>query len=112
MTSETGSSRLVYLKLTVDYRESKRKYWYKQKAGKQGKQLPAKYKRMFSNKQIVCIEYMEITEDDEREIFRVRFVLTTFLALNYTEKMKRTRRPHGNPCPRTRPGVFRVPSLP
>jgi hypothetical protein len=27
---------------------------------------------MFSNKQIVCIEYMEITEDDEREIFRVR----------------------------------------
>jgi hypothetical protein len=29
---------------------------------------------MFSNKQIVCIEYMEITEDDEREIFRVRGV--------------------------------------
>jgi hypothetical protein len=27
---------------------------------------------MFANKQIVCIEYMEITEDDEREIFRVR----------------------------------------
>lgn len=30
---------------------------------------------MFSNKQIVCIEYMEITEDDEREIFRVRCLL-------------------------------------
>jgi len=43
------------------------------KTGKTGKQLPAKYKRMFSNKQIVCIEYMEISEDDEREIFRVRF---------------------------------------
>jgi hypothetical protein len=28
---------------------------------------------MFANKQIVCIEYMEISEDDEREIFRVRF---------------------------------------
>lgn len=53
--------------------ESKRKYWYKQKAGKPGKQLPPKYKRMFANKQIVCIEYMEISEDDEREIFRVRF---------------------------------------
>ncbi|KAF8263209.1 hypothetical protein EI94DRAFT_609661 [Lactarius quietus] len=65
--------------------ESKRKYWYKQKAGKPGKQLPAKYKRMFSNKQIVCIEYMEITEDDEREIFR-RVQLG--MALNYAEKMK------------------------
>ena len=33
---------------------------------------------MFSNKQIVCIEYMEITEDDEREIFRVRVVINSF----------------------------------
>ena len=60
-------------------RESKKKYWYKEK-GKPGKQLPPKYKRMFSNKQIVCIEYMEITEDDEREIFRVRCVLPTFFS--------------------------------
>jgi hypothetical protein len=59
------------------HRDSKRKYWYKQKAGKTGKQLPTKYQRMFSNKQIVCIEYMEITQDDEREIFRVRCVLPT-----------------------------------
>ncbi|KAN0114200.1 Protein of unknown function DUF262 domain containing protein [Russula decolorans] len=65
--------------------ESKRKYWYKQKAGKPGKQLPPKYKRMFANKQIVCIEYMEISEDDEREIFR-RVQLG--MALNYAEKMK------------------------
>ncbi|KAI0247544.1 hypothetical protein BJV78DRAFT_1285460 [Lactifluus subvellereus] len=40
------------------------------KRGKYGKQLPAKYKRMFANKQIVCIEYQGISEDDEREIFR------------------------------------------
>ena len=53
--------------------ESKKKYWYKQKPGKPGNQLPEKYKRMFANKQIVCIEYMEISEADEREIFRVRF---------------------------------------
>ncbi|KAI0289070.1 hypothetical protein BC826DRAFT_640390 [Russula brevipes] len=65
--------------------ESKRKYWYKQKPGKIGKQLPTKYKRMFANKQIVCIEYMEISEDDEREIFR-RVQLG--MALNYAEKMK------------------------
>ena len=62
----------------MDHRETKRKYWYKQKSGKPGKQLPPKYKRMFSNKQIVCIEYMEITEDDEREIFRVRVVINSF----------------------------------
>ena len=28
---------------------------------------------MFANKQIVCIEYMEISEDVDREIFWVRF---------------------------------------
>ena len=33
---------------------------------------------MFANKQIVCIEYMEITEEDEREIFRVRFNCVRF----------------------------------
>ena len=59
---------------------------------------------MFANKQIVCIEYMEISEDDEREIFRVRFRCVRFplykiytpcsqrvqlgVALNYAEKMK------------------------
>jgi hypothetical protein len=59
--------------------ENKRKYWYKQKAGKLGKQLPPKYKRMFANKQIVCIEYMEISEEDEREIFRVRLIVSKYL---------------------------------
>jgi len=65
--------------------EGQRKYWYKMKSGKTGKQLPAKYKRMFANKQIVCIEYMEISADDEREIFR-RVQLG--MALNHAEKMK------------------------
>jgi hypothetical protein len=58
---------------------------------------------MFANKQIVCIEYMEISEDDEREIFRVRLDCVQLvsrthtpytqrvqlgMALNYAEKMK------------------------
>ena len=73
-----GHLVLFISELTMDHRDSKKKYWYKQKAGKVGKQLPPKYKRMFSNKQIVCIEYMEITQADEREIFRVRRVLPTF----------------------------------
>jgi hypothetical protein len=50
------------------------KNWYQQKAGKLGKRLPPKYKRMLSSKQIACIEYTEITEDDKCEIFQVRGV--------------------------------------
>ncbi|KAN0137499.1 hypothetical protein V8E53_004550 [Lactarius tabidus] len=69
----------------MDRRDTKRKFWYKQKAGKLGQQLPPKYKRMFSNKQIVCIEFMEFTEDDEHEIFR-RVQLG--IVLNHAEKMK------------------------
>jgi hypothetical protein len=72
--------------------DSKRKYWYKQKVGKPGKQLPSKYKRMFADKQIVCIEYMEITEDDEREIFRVRLPVSNFL---FAELTLFTARPTG-----------------
>ena len=95
---------LLFALVLIYGSESKRKYWYKHKTTKPGKQLPAKYKRMFANKQIVCIEYMEISEDDEREIFRVRFdrVQLAFcgtdapysqrvqlgMALNYAEKMK------------------------
>ncbi|KAF9493000.1 hypothetical protein BDN71DRAFT_1450823 [Pleurotus eryngii] len=34
------------------------------------KLLPEKYRRLFSNKQIVCVEYADITSSDEREIFQ------------------------------------------
>lgn len=39
---------------------------------------------MFANKQIVCIEYMEITGDDEREIFRVRLNVFDSLFAKFT----------------------------
>ena len=39
---------------------------------------------MFANKQIVCIEYMEISEDDEREIFRVRCDPCSTLSQSFT----------------------------
>ena len=85
--------------------ESKKRFWYKQKAGKPGKQLPPKYKQMFVNKQIVCIKYMEISEGDKQEIFRVRcdpystlsqgshlFITPQHvqlgMALNYAKRMK------------------------
>jgi hypothetical protein len=34
--------------------------------------LPEEYRKTFANKQIVCVEYQDITDADEREIFQVR----------------------------------------
>ncbi|KAI0067416.1 hypothetical protein BV25DRAFT_1987816 [Artomyces pyxidatus] len=64
--------------------DTKAKYWYK-KQKPTATELPVKYKRLFANKQIVCIEYSNLTDDDEREIFR-RVQLG--VALNAAEKMK------------------------
>jgi len=33
--------------------------------------MPEKYRKVFANKQIVCVEYHEISEEDEREVFQV-----------------------------------------
>lgn len=33
--------------------------------------LPLPYRQQFANKQIVCIEYMDIDDKAEREIFQV-----------------------------------------
>ncbi|KAH7910424.1 hypothetical protein BJ138DRAFT_1126889 [Hygrophoropsis aurantiaca] len=51
------------------------KYWYKLTSSSQssktlGKLLPEKYRRQFANKQIVCIEYQDLLDSDEREIFQ------------------------------------------
>ncbi|KNZ73694.1 hypothetical protein J132_10365 [Termitomyces sp. J132] len=32
--------------------------------------LPQKYRKLFANKQIVCVEYTDVTDSDEREIFQ------------------------------------------
>ena len=60
-----------------DYvRVTSAKYWYKKLGGKrQGSSLSEKYKRLFANKQIVCIEYEELSEQNEREIFRVGHII-------------------------------------
>ena len=52
------------------------KLWYKdvQTTGKNSRPrrlLPDEYRKMFANKQIVCVEYQDITDADEREIFQV-----------------------------------------
>ncbi|KAI6144945.1 hypothetical protein BKA82DRAFT_4168584 [Pisolithus tinctorius] len=49
------------------------KYFFKRSSAPQGKGsmvLPEKYKRIFVNKQIVCIEYQDLPGSDEREIFQ------------------------------------------
>jgi hypothetical protein len=55
------------------------KLWYKDLGtsgtGSKKKLLPEKYRRLFANKQIVCIEYQDITDGDEREIFQVNRLL-------------------------------------
>ncbi|KZV68188.1 hypothetical protein PENSPDRAFT_687461 [Peniophora sp. CONT] len=60
------------------------KYYFTNPA-KNSFQLPPKYKNLFGTKQIVCIEYFDLDENDEREIFR-RVQLG--MALNDAEKMK------------------------
>ncbi|KAG6336209.1 hypothetical protein ID866_2886 [Astraeus odoratus] len=57
----------------VEIRQTGDKYYYKSGATSQSARsmlLPEKYKRLFSNKQIVCIEYQDLPDTDEREIFQ------------------------------------------
>ena len=37
--------------------------------------MPERYRRLFANKQVVCIEYQDLPDSDEREIFQVRIQL-------------------------------------
>ncbi|KAJ3971579.1 hypothetical protein EV361DRAFT_949578 [Lentinula raphanica] len=51
------------------------KLWYKDntessKQNSKRKILPDKYRQMFANKQIVCVEYSELTDANERDIFQ------------------------------------------
>ncbi|KAF8129066.1 hypothetical protein EV363DRAFT_1169876 [Boletus edulis] len=49
------------------------KHWYKYDPttqGGRGQPLPDRYRRLFANKQVVCIEYQDLPDSDEREIFQ------------------------------------------
>jgi hypothetical protein len=53
------------------------KLWFKEGVtgttkGPKRKMMPEKYRKVFANKQVVCVEYHEISEEDEREVFQVR----------------------------------------
>ncbi|KAH6894837.1 hypothetical protein BKA70DRAFT_1117483, partial [Coprinopsis sp. MPI-PUGE-AT-0042] len=65
------------------------KWWFKESppGQKARKVLPEKLRKTFANKQIVCVEYQDISEDDEREVFqRVQLGM----ALTPAEKLQAT----------------------
>ncbi|KAG6865081.1 hypothetical protein C0991_005225 [Blastosporella zonata] len=67
------------------------KFWYTDTgAGGKKKMLPQKYRKLFATKQIVCVEYNDVTDHDEREIFqRVQLGM----ALTPAEKLQVTHTP-------------------
>ncbi|KIJ19316.1 hypothetical protein PAXINDRAFT_166560 [Paxillus involutus ATCC 200175] len=80
-TSIDGKQRLTSIQRFMDglipHRDplTGEKYWYKNSAASQsgrspGMLLPEKYRRLFANKQIVCIEYQDLPDSEEREIFQ------------------------------------------
>jgi hypothetical protein len=49
-----------------------KKWWYQEPPPKKaGQRLPEKFRHVFENKQIVCVEYDNLPTEDEREIFKV-----------------------------------------
>ncbi|OJT05809.1 hypothetical protein TRAPUB_3342 [Trametes pubescens] len=46
------------------------KFVFRDDTAVKGQLLPEKYKKLFTNKQIVCMEYQDITSENEREIFQ------------------------------------------
>ncbi|KAI6024231.1 hypothetical protein EDC04DRAFT_2869528 [Pisolithus marmoratus] len=87
-----GKQRITSIQRFMDG-EVSISYYYKRSSALQGKGsmlLPEKYKRLFANKQIVCIEYQDLPDSDEREIFqRVQLGM----ALTPAEKLQVTNSP-------------------
>ncbi|KAJ3812586.1 hypothetical protein F5876DRAFT_37066, partial [Lentinula aff. lateritia] len=63
-------------RLTSIQRYTGEKLWFKNDPSESSKNaakrkiLPDKYRQMFSNKQVVCVEYSGLTDADERDIFQ------------------------------------------
>lgn len=58
--------------MTGSYSTNNKKYWAKPALGENRLILPKPLLQAFANKQITCIEYEGLTDDQEREIFQVR----------------------------------------
>ncbi|KAL6301876.1 hypothetical protein BKA93DRAFT_919266 [Sparassis latifolia] len=60
-----GKQRLTSIQLCTN-----KKYWYRNGPGPKRALLPKQYMQTFANKQIVCVEYDGLNDDQEREIFQ------------------------------------------
>ncbi|KAI0357156.1 hypothetical protein OH77DRAFT_1519592 [Trametes cingulata] len=71
-----GKQRLTSIQLFMDGliphrdNETNKKYWYKDSPREKRVLLPKSLRQAFANKQIVCVEYDDLTDDQEREIFQ------------------------------------------
>ncbi|ETW76345.1 hypothetical protein HETIRDRAFT_237652, partial [Heterobasidion irregulare TC 32-1] len=82
-------------RLTSIQKVTGKKYWYKQAGATKRMCLPKSIRQAFANKQIVCVEYDNIPDDQEREIFqRVQLGValtpageSLILSIPYTQRM-------------------------
>uniref|UniRef100_A0A0W0G065 GmrSD restriction endonucleases N-terminal domain-containing protein n=1 Tax=Moniliophthora roreri TaxID=221103 RepID=A0A0W0G065_MONRR len=98
-----GKQRLTSIRLFMDglipHKDlhTGQQFWYKNnpEAKRRGRNtlLPEKYRLIFSNKQVVCVEYGKLKPPDERDIFR-RVQLG--IALTPAEKLQANATPRAN----------------
>ncbi|KAI0631722.1 hypothetical protein C8Q77DRAFT_1219104 [Trametes polyzona] len=60
-----GKQRLTSIQLATN-----KKYWFQAAKDEKRALLPKQLLQAFANKQIVCVEYDDLTDDQEREIFQ------------------------------------------
>lgn len=65
-----------------------KKYWCQERAGEKRAILPKPLLAALSNKQIVCVEYDNLTDDQEREIFQVGHSDSLTLILSLTGRQR------------------------
>ncbi|KAH6894817.1 hypothetical protein BKA70DRAFT_1117399, partial [Coprinopsis sp. MPI-PUGE-AT-0042] len=67
-----GQIPLLDTPLIPSTQSNSRKWWFKESppGQKTRKVPPEKLRKTFANKQIVCVEHQDISEDDEREVFK------------------------------------------
>ncbi|KAI0822105.1 hypothetical protein BC628DRAFT_1522502, partial [Trametes gibbosa] len=78
-----GKQRLTSIQLVTS-----KKFYYRVSAGENCALLPKQLLQSFANKQIVCVKYDEITDDQEREIFQRVQLGVALTVADQTERMQ------------------------
>lgn len=77
--------RVYKLRLLLPFSHSSKKFWYRLRNNNKGKLLPQRYRHQFASKQIVCVEYYDLNDDAEREIFQACSLDTFFVHVSYSD---------------------------